>query len=478
MSLGLESKFNILQQSPHDASPAAPEGAIQNTVQHWVPSRYNIRATAEDGRLVLWNTLSGKISVFKAEHREGIIALLQRKGFESSKEKIVEYLVDRGHLVRQGVNEYRVFQHLFGQQHYRTDILELILLASEDCNFRCTYCYENFLRGTMIPEVREGVKNLVRKRIKKLNRLHISWFGGEPLYGLEALEDLAPFLKGIAEEHEVPFSSHMTTNGYLLTPEMADKLFSWSIRNFQITLDGLPEHHDHSRATRDGSPTFATIFENLRSLAARKDSFRVLLRINFDQVNSPRLGEFVEILSREFAGDPRFTLSLQSVGQWGGPNDAELEVCGSDDAKRIQSDIMAQARRQGLNLGTLRDAAHLGSQVCYAARPYNFVIGATGKVMKCTVALDKDDSNVVGQLTSAGDLELDEDRLGLWTEPVFEQDSKCRKCVVLPTCQGSHCPLIRFESNTQPCTSVRSDPKGALLSVLKAPAKPHSAVAK
>src|SRR3712207_7092344 len=32
------------------------------------------------------------------------------------------------------------------------------LLASEDCNFRCTYCYEDFARGTMQPEVREGIK--------------------------------------------------------------------------------------------------------------------------------------------------------------------------------------------------------------------------------------------------------------------------------------------------------------------------------
>lgn len=473
MSLGLAGKFNILQQSPHDSSASnVLEGPALSSIQHWVPSRYNIRATAEDGRLVLWNTLSGQIAVFKAVHREGILALLQRKGFKHPKEKAVKYLADRGFLVRRGVNEYRQFQRLFGEQHYRADVLELILMPSEDCNFRCTYCYEDFARGTMIPEVREGIKKLVQKRIKKLNRLHISWFGGEPLYGMEALEDLAPFLVRIANENEVPFSSHMTTNGYLLTPEVAENLFSWSIRNFQITLDGLPEHHDHSRVARDGSPTFERIFENLKSLASRKDHFRVLLRVNFDQVNSRGLSKFVEILSGEFGNDPRFTLSLKPVGQWGGPNDAELEVCGSEDARRIQTTIMAEARRQGLNLGTLRDAAQLGGQVCYAARPFNFLIGATGKVMKCTVVLDKDESNVVGRITREGDLEIDEDRFAQWTEPVFEQDGKCRKCVVLPTCQGSHCPLIRFETNTQPCTYIRSNPKGELLSILNSSAAP------
>jgi uncharacterized protein len=470
MPLGLTNKFDILQGSPHDLlTPLSPEGPSIGSTRHWVPSRYNVRATAEDGRLVLWNTLSGKMTVFKPEDREPVLDLLQKKGFEAPKEKVVEYLVERGYLVRKGVDEFRQFQQLFGQQHYRTDVLELILMSSEDCNFRCKYCYEDFARGTMTPEVREGIKNLVRKRIKKLNRLHIAWFGGEPLYGWEAVEDLAPFFAEIAEEHEIPFGTNMTTNGYLLTPQVADKLLAWRIRNYQVTLDGLPEHHDHSRAGRDGSPTFDRIFSNLVSLKRREEQFHVLLRVNFDHVNSSGLSKFIDLLAAEFQNDPRFTVSLKAVGKWGGPNDAQLEVCGGDELQRIQRDITAQARQQGLQLGSVRDAARMGSQVCYAARPFNFLIGASGKVMKCTIVLDKQDYNIVGRITPEGDLELDGDRMALWTEPAYEQDDQCRKCVVLPNCQGIHCPLVRIEQNIQPCISTRTNPKGELLSLLQLP---------
>jgi len=89
--------------------------------------------------------------------------------------------------------------------------------------------------------------------------------------------------------------------------------------------------------------------------------------------------------------------------------------------------------------------------------------------MKCTIVLDKDDYNVVGQLTPEGDLHLDDERMGLWTEPAFEQDAQCRKCVVLPNCQGISCPLIRIEDHRQPCVGARSNPKGELLNVLDAP---------
>jgi uncharacterized protein len=321
----------------------------------------------------------------------------------------------------------------------------------------------------MLPEVREGVKNLVRRRIKKLNGLNISWFGGEPLYGWDAVEDLAPFFAKIADEHQVPLGAHMTTNGYLLTPDVAERLFEWRIRNFQITLDGPPEAHDRSRVGRDGSPTFERIFDNLKAMSKRSEEFVVHVRANFDRSNAPSLSALVDLLAAEFSNDPRYRISLKAIGKWGGPNDAQLDVCGADDAAQIQRDIMEQARLQGLNFGSLRDAARMGGQVCYAARPYNFLIGATGKVMKCTIILDKDDYNVVGRLTPQGDLELDKDRMALWTEPAFEQDGQCRKCVVLPNCQGISCPLIRIESNTQPCIPARKNPKGELLGILTAP---------
>ncbi len=49
--------------------------------------------------------------------------------------------------------------------------------------------------------------------------------------------------------------------------------------------------------------------------------------------------------------------------------------------------------------------------------------------------------------------------MALWTEPAFEQDGKCRKCVMLPSCQGIHCPLIRIQDGSQPCVSDAEQPQ-------------------
>lgn len=467
MTLGLSNRFQILQQSPHDFQPDAPRARVPDGGEQevrWAPSRYNIRAVAEDGRFVLWNSYKGSMSVFRAEQRHRIESLLSQKGFSARHQGIVKYLFDRGFLIKEGTDEFRRIQLGFGEQHYRSDRLELILLASEDCNFRCTYCYEDFARGTMKPWVREGIKRFVQGRLDSLRSLSVNWFGGEPLYGFQAIEDLAPFFIRISEEHSLKYTSAMTTNGYLLTPEVTEKVLAWNVRHFQITIDGLEEDHNRSRPSRDGQNTFGVILKNLKALACRDEDYVVDVRFNFDQQNYHKCPEFLDMVEREFNRDPRFRLRFRSVGKWGGPNDDKLDVCGTKDISNLEREMKREARKRGLTLGDeISSVNGMGSQVCYAARPYNFLIGATGKLMKCTVDLDKNDRNVVGQLTESGELLLDRDKLARWTEPAFESDDKCRKCVVLPVCQGIYCPLVRIDSGESPCTPLRTSIKKDLL---------------
>lgn len=458
------SPFNILQQSPLDCQAPDSDPAPQRpSIIKWVPSRYTIRATTDEGQLILWNTLSGAMSVFPAEQVPKVLSLIRRPGVEAGTEGWIKYLSEKGFIIEEGTNEYRKFQLVFGRQHYRTNLLQLILLSTEDCNFRCQYCYEKFARGTMSPWVRSAIKKLVEKRLKSLESLNIDWFGGEPLYGFQAIEDLAPFFLQVAQENSLHYRASMTTNGYLLTSEIASKLLSWKVNSYQITLDGVCEDHDRTRPTRDGQGSFQQIFENLRHLSQRSDDFHVSLRVNFDKNNYPNMERFLNIVEKTFKDDSRFRVNFHAVGRWGGPNDAQLDVCGTGEAAQVKEALQREAQKRGLNVGQgLKEVNSLGGDVCYAARPYNFIIGADGKLMKCTVVLDAEDYNVIGSIKSDGELELNDDRLALWTEPAFETDKKCQKCVVVPICQGIHCPLIRIKNKRSPCSSVRSSAKQAL----------------
>lgn len=477
MSVGLASRFSILQQSPHDFElqegelPVSGSAPARNT---WIPSRYTLRARTTDGRLILWSSYTGAISVFEASQASAIEAMLKRQGIEADLEGIVKYLVDRGFLIRKETDEYARFQFAFGKRQHRSDALELILLASEDCNFRCVYCYEDFARGTMRPEVRQGLKKYVESRLPGLRSLHIGWFGGEPLYGFQAIEDLAPFFWQAAQEHSLQFLSHMTTNGYLLTPDVAEKLLTWQVKRFQITLDGPAQCHDQTRPTRNGEGSFDVILRNLKALSQRPEDFQVHMRVNFNPQNLPHVDELMDIVEKEFHNDSRFRLRFRAVGRWGGGKDEQVEVCEHDQGNRLLYDLERRAEERGLTLADgFKAGTQLGSQVCYAARPNHFVIGATGKVMKCTVALDRREQNVLGSVTPDGQMEIDRDKLALWAAPYFEKDSQCQSCTVLPICQGFSCPLPRVLGGDRPCLPIRDNWKKELRSTVerKAPVR-------
>ena len=139
------------------------------------------------------------------------------------------------------------------------DKLELILFPTEKCNFRCTYCYEDFELGRMPPAVVTGIKNLIDARSQDLKILHLSWFGGEPLIAYDIVRDISGHAKRLSDERGFRSIVSITTNGYTLTEDRFVELASLGTRKFQFSLDGEQAVHDRTRLRIDGAGTFAEI---------------------------------------------------------------------------------------------------------------------------------------------------------------------------------------------------------------------------
>lgn len=417
----------------------------------WKPSRFNARAVSPVGDLLLYNSFTGAFSGFRPNKRPEVETFLRRRGTKARPEGLAKYLAERGFIVPADTDEFQRFRLAYGLAQYRQDVLELILLPSEECNFRCVYCYEGFPRGTMEPWVRKSVVKLIENRLPHLNRLAISWFGGEPLLGLEAIREIAPRALELSNRQKIPFYSDMTTNGYLLTSGVFEELLSWNIRTYQISIDGPPESHNSKRVLKGGGDTFGVIMDNLKAAKQFEASFRIVIRINYDTQNYDRLGKFTEQIVADFGDDSRFELRFYPVGQWGGENDAHLEVCGTGRAHTQALQVMAASKGAHVESPLVALQPNRGVSVCYAARPYNFIIGADGKIMKCTIALDTREHNIVGHMTRGGRADIRMDKMARWVAPYYEDDLSCKSCFFLPVCQGCSCPLVRIESSERPC---------------------------
>jgi uncharacterized protein len=262
---------------------------------------------------------------------------------------------------------------------------------------------------------------LLTKRAPELNRLDLSWFGGEPLLALDVIEDVLEHVAKLRREHPaMQHESNITTNAWKLTPVVFQRLLGLGVRSYQISFDGPREIHDKKRLRADGAGTFDRIWRNVTALRELDGSFHVIVRIHVDRENEAAMPAFIDQCVETFGSDPRFEIFIRQLSCLGGPNDATLPVLGPGGEARIEELRRRVPAREvpGVQIAS-EPAAPL---VCYASRANSFVVRADGRIGKCTVALDHP-ANQVGVLHENGELEITAARMLDWMRGLRTRDS-------------------------------------------------------
>lgn len=308
--------------------------------------------------------------------------------------------------------------------HLANNLLHLIILPTEQCNLRCTYCYEEFTCGRMAPEVVGGLKRFLDCRAPELDRLWIAWFGGEPLLALDIVADVQSHLQALARLNpRLHSSANMTTNALLLDRSCLQRLVDLGVSEYQITLDGPREWHDRKRVRSGGQGTFDRIWGNLCSAREVSGEFTIVVRVHVDRENHTALPAFIDQYRETFGADRRFHLFLRPLSQLGGRQDAELPVLAQEEATPAVEELRRRARDCGLASCEPSD----GQSVCHASRGDSFVVRADGKLAKCAVALS-DPDNRVGWLRPDGRVEIDVRKLKVWLRGLSSADPEELAC--------------------------------------------------
>lgn len=305
-----------------------------------------------------------------------------------------------------------------------TRSLHLILLPTERCNFRCTYCYERFEVGKMSRGVIDAVRALLYRRAPELERLEIGWFGGEPLLAKEIIYEISEHASALAAKYApLRYAANITTNGYFLDLKTAERLAQLGVDSYQISLDGPQEIHDATRRKAGTGGTFDRIWANLLELRNSDLKLRVTLRVHFTPDTVLELDPLIRDINSEFAADHRFCVYFKDVGRLGGSQDQEIRLFSHRLIEEAKSHLKAK-------LANPHQAASLEDDepyICYASKPTSFIVRPNGQIGKCTVAL-YDDRNSIGQLNADGTLSISQQRLRNWMRGFVDLDEATLSC--------------------------------------------------
>lgn len=301
--------------------------------------------------------------------------------------------------------------------------LHLILLPTEKCNFRCVYCYEDFVSGSMHEHVVEGVKGLIKARAPELDRMQISWFGGEPLLAYPIMLNVQTYAHEVRRRLGLVLDASVTTNGSMLSARRHEHLSSLGVNLFQISLDGARALHDTTRVLASGRGTFDSIWSNLLSIRDNsRGAATCMLRLHLTALNFASLASLISKISEAFGRDCRFRVYFRTVDDYGGDGGTRaMELNVLDKTGQIGE------LKKLLPANMHADEAVVDTNICYAARANSWLIRANGRVGKCTVALT-DDRNTIGTISATGELLLDQGKWQDWVAPLLANDADGMAC--------------------------------------------------
>lgn len=405
------------------------------------PSMFNRIVETDDG-LTLYNSSKGTKSILRVSFRNSakVRSLLTQTEVLNDGSDIIRKLISAGYLVPENLDE-KALRSCLQMEYLTCSILHLVIHVTRACNFRCIYCYMDFEPVFLTKDTQQGIINFVRNNIHKYSGVRISWFGGEPLLGVDIIENVSNELLAICKAHRKPYSASITTNGYRLTPDVYERLVRCRVKNFTITIDGKKELHDKQRVLADGGPTFDTIINNLLYIKSNYKNLmqRFNLRTNITKDHYNSLTEHYDYLTQLFGDDKRFQFFIRGVADYGGERVKALTSKMTDglyDAYKLlsKSDIKSSFYTHFSDLA-------VGGSTCVAKRVNKYTIGCLGSVCKCDEDLE---AAPLGFLDASGKMELDETSVAEWTG-IKNISAECDDCFFSCCCMMEQCPLRRYE---------------------------------
>ncbi|MBO4220574.1 MAG: radical SAM protein [Clostridia bacterium] len=366
--------------------------------------------TGCDGGELLFHTLTGEL------------VLLERgESFMTARKELAK----KGFIVPAGQDDLRLadeFRHTAALIPPPQDRIEsFTILTTTDCNARCYYCYEKGRRRVSMSEETALDVAAYVSEVSRGGPVSLSWFGGEPLYNIPAID----LICGELTRRGVTLKSHMTSNGYYLTPEIAVRARdAWKLEHVQITVDGTEDVYRRTKAytERDGNP-LKRVLDNAES--AMDTGIRVFLRLNVDASNAEDMKDAVDLLGRRFKGRENCMIQIAFLSSFA---DRVHEFEFPDDAVRCYFSLLERAASYGLKYDR-PFTNDLAANRCIADSSTCEVILPDGRLGKCE---HFSESELIGSIYSP---ERDMNMVSAWKERKTAEDMpECENCPLYPRC--------------------------------------------
>lgn len=392
-------------------------------------SYYNVTVPLDLDRCVIFNTLSKKFFVCTNRNKEKFLHLMISSNEYISDERfkrIINEFADSGFIVDEDTDELSNLE-VSVADYIKDNVYTLTVMTTYACNFACWYCVQKHKPISISLDVEQKIFNHIKLYVTRndIGKVHIAWFGGEPLLNFNSIRNISKLSKEWCESQGIDFTSSITTNGSLLTKSMINEMVNFNFVSYQITIDGDKGNHNQTRFNRFIKDSFNLLLENIVDIVTLNPQSLVTLRINYTCKN---LSESLVTDIDQKLHSVRKNVFILFRKVWQEPENEQMFL--------MVSKLINQFQALGYLIEHDYDNYKLLS--CYVEKEHYLSVFPNGTVDKCN---NKDIGKARGYIEDNGNVVWNENPKEMDLS-VFSRISECRECKYLPICMGP-CPSHR-----------------------------------
>lgn len=407
-------------------------------------SQYDLVVYNNQGGVTVFNTRNNNyVKINEEADIEKFKHFFEDKVPLSTDDDMVKSLYERGYIVDNDIDEYKEMKKEIDElMKESSKRLSLTIYVTEQCNFRCIYCPEEHVSKKLSKTKWEALNKYILNSVKegKYTSIGISFFGGEPLLESKSITEFLINLKdGLKDYPNVHCSHSVVTNGYLLSPDLYDKLVSLDVKLFQITVDGFKETHEKMRPMANGNSSWDKIIKNMEYINSKDDDVLIDYRANFNDMNIHTMKEYKKWIHEKF-NNPKFRFKFHPVvGFSTGVKKELVAKIDTDEKTDIIENVNDYTDERNFDFG--HHCLEKFSYICRVAYPSYYALYTDGRISKCENITIPYDYLFVGYLSDEGDFVFNSD-MSIWTDN-YEIEG-CKECGMYPVCCARTCPTKKF----------------------------------
>lgn len=310
----------------------------------------------------------------------------------------LQFLRDKHLVVDEHLDETKLLWHVLNKDRLKPSRFSSYIAISTNCNFACTYCYEQGQvddSQIMRKETLQATINWYRKILckNKYSDCHIVLYGGEPLLYKDKLMTFVKCMCDIAEELSVNLTYGMITNGSLLNTTILDFLVEHGLNEIQVTLDGSPESHNMRRKFKDGTGTFDIIFQNLKGVL--EYNIDLTIRISFDEKNNDDIESLLLMLKDNGFARKRTYVYFAPIHQTTSQKTNTCSFCSQNALKDYNkiAELYCKLYKSSYKLGFWVPTCYTNGP-CMTVSNDSCLIAPNGLLYKCVEMIGKDEFSI------------------------------------------------------------------------------------